>query len=152
MTEEEPKNVEQPPAEEVEEKPPKEEEPVKKKRTYQKRKMQILQQEDEKKQQNETRDEEGVPPPKKVRVTKQEDIPPPAERPSFLRGAVVKPLLLGLLASGSFLVNHMFNTHVPASLPQQQKKNTTQKTTENLRNENVMLPIHKKTVRIPGFD
>lgn len=133
---------EKPPAE-----PPAEEKPPK--RRYQKRKK-ILQDE-QKMEQNEARDEEEAPPQKKVRVTKQEDIPP-APEPSFLRGAIIKPLLLGLLASGSFLVNHMFQTHVSAPVPPlQQKKNATQKA-ENLRNETVMLPSRKKTVRIPGFD
>ena len=162
-TVEETKSVVQPP-EETEEKPPTEEKSImeeksiveekpapRKKRTYQKRKK-ILQDE-EKMEQNETRDEEEAPPQKKVRVTKQEDIPP-AQEPSFLRGAIVKPLLLGLLASGSFLVNHMFNTHVPASLPPQQKKNATQTNkTGNLRNtfDPVVLP-HQKKNSVPGFD
>ena len=144
-TEEEEKPEEKPPAEE--EKPPAE--PPRTKRKYQKRKMKILQ--DEEKKQQPLEEEEEAPPQKKVRVTKQEDIPPVPE-PSFLRGAIVKPLLLGLLASGSFLVNHMFQTHVSAPVPPlQQKKNATQKA-ENLRNEIVMLPSRKKTVRIPGFD
>ena len=152
MTEEETKSVEQqleqPPME-----PPTEEklpatEPAKKKRIYQKRKMKILQDEEKNfKEQNETREEEE-PPPKKVRVTKEDEDPPPVEQPSFLRGAIVKPLLLGLLASGSFLVNHMFQTHVPA--PPSQKKNTTQKP-EILRNETVVLHGKKKN-SVPGFD
>ena len=145
---EEPETV-PPPAEEVEKPPPAE----RVKRKYTKRKVKVLQ--DEVKKQNETREEDEPPPKKRVRVTKEEDTPtPPAEQPSFMRGAIVKPLLLGLLASGSFLVNHMFNTNVPAPLPPQQKKNTTQTNkTGNLRNtfDSVVLP-HQKKNTVPGFD
>ena len=86
---------------------------------------------------------------KRKRVEEEDEVPPPVEQPSFLRGAIVKPLLLGLLASGSFLVNHMVQTHVPAPTPPQ-KKNTPQKP-EILRNETIVLP-RKKTNSVPGFD
>ena len=72
--------------------------------------------------------DEEEPSTKRVRITKSDD-ETPIEEPSFFRGGFVKPLLLGLLASGSFYVNHLYKTTNPVVPPPPvqpvPKKNTT---------------------------
>ena len=66
------------------------------------------------------------PPNKRIRVTKE----PEQEQPCLVRGGLLKPLLIGVLASASFYVNHYYRTTTVAPplkppLPVGIKKKTT---------------------------
>ena len=91
------------------------EEPPKKK-SYVKRKAEILkgiEVVDKKEVVQETvpEEKEEEPPTKKTRITKDDNCSTETPSPSWLRGAVVKPLLLALVASLSFWVNNFYQTH-----------------------------------------
>jgi hypothetical protein len=99
-------------------------------------------------QKTDTEDQVEEPQAKRVRVTTEEE---EEEEPSFFRGGLVKPLLLGLLASGTFFVNNMYKTSVPKNTPPvQPKKKISQQTMPKPKN----FMFESKSVRrsiVPGF-
>ena len=86
-----------------------------KKKTYVKRKNEILKDIEvvDKKEvvEEPVSEEKEEPPTKKTRITRDNDCSTEAPTPSWLRGAIVKPLLLALVASLSFWVNNFYQTH-----------------------------------------
>ena len=58
--------------------------------------------------------DEDEPPSKRIRVTKE---PAEQEQPNALRGALVKPVMLAVIAAASFWVNNMYNTTTPIVQP-----------------------------------
>jgi hypothetical protein len=72
---------------------------------------------------------EEEPPTKRTRITKEDDCPTAHERPCWMRGAIVKPLLIAGVASLSFWVNNFYQTTRP---PPAIKKNTVQTEKKNL--------------------
>ena len=133
------------------------EEPPKKK-SYVKRKNEILKDIEEKKEVVEEKlpvpeeKEESEPPMKKTRITKDDDgTTTETPTPSWLRGAVVKPLLLALVASLSFWVNNFYQTHHQTPVV---KKNSYEikKTVQSVQRP---LPVFEnnphRRILVPGF-
>ena len=127
-------------------------EEVPKKKTYVKRKNEILKDievVDKKEVVEEPVPEE--PPTKKTRITKDDDCSTETPTPSWLRGAIVKPLLLGLVASLSFWVNNFYQTHHQTPVV---KKNSYEikKTVQSVQRP---LPVFEnnphRRVLVPGF-
>ncbi len=58
--------------------------------------------------------DEDEPPSKRIRVTKE---PAEQEQPNALRGALVKPVMLAVIAAASFWVNNLYNTSTPLPTP-----------------------------------
>jgi hypothetical protein len=94
----------------------------------------------------------------RIRVTAEEEETKTEspEEPSFLRGAIVKPVLLGLLAAGSFYVNQIFVTSkkqpnvekTPLQSNAEKKKKNSQKTTLPFN----LLYNRPKIHSVPGFN
>ena len=87
-----------------------------KKKTYVKRKNEILKDIEvvDKKElvEEPVSEEKEEPPTKKTRITREDaGMTTETPTPSWLRGAIVKPLLLALVASLSFWVNNFYQTH-----------------------------------------
>ena len=135
-------------------------EEVPKKKTYIKRKNEILKDIEipEKKEVVEEKlpvpeeKEESEPPMKKTRITKDDDgTTTETPTPSWLRGAVVKPLLLALVASLSFWVNNFYQTHHQTPVVKKNSQ-TSEKTVQGLqRPVSVFENISHRQILVPGF-
>ena len=98
------------------------------KRKNKKRKQEIINNLEEKAEEKQEEKQEEAP-SKRIKITKDVEQQEESE-PSLWRGAILKPAMLGILAAGSFYVNHMFNTSKPKfrspppapAKPQQKKK------------------------------
>ena len=93
------------------------------------------------------------PPTKKTRITKEDECTKIPEKPSWMRGAIVKPLLLAGVASLSLWVNNFYQTNHP---PVEVKKNTiqTQKTkTQGLQRSSFVFESKPRRTAsiVPGF-
>ena len=132
------------------------EEPPKKK-SYVKRKAEILkgiEVVDKKEVVQETvpEEKEEEPPTKKTRITKDNDCSTEAPTPSWLRGAIVKPLLLALVASLSFWINNFYQTHTPVVKKNSQTTSEIKKTVQGLqRPVSVFENNPHRQILVPGF-
>ena len=125
-----------------------------KKKTYVKRKNEILKDIEvvDKKElvEEPVSEEKGEPPTKKTRITDDNDCSTEALTPSWLRGAIIKPLLLGLVASLSFWVNNFYQTHHQTPVV---KKNS--QTSEIKKSLQRPLPVFEnnthRQILVPGF-
>ena len=96
-------------------------------------------------------EEKEEPPTKKTRITKDDDCSTETPTPSWLRGAIVKPLLLGLVASLSFWVNNFYQTHHQTPVVKKNSQ-TSEKTVQGLqRPVSVFENISHRQILVPGF-
>ena len=98
-------------------------------------------------------DLEIEPPMKKTRITKDDDgMTAEAPTPSWLRGAVVKPLLLALVTSLSFCVSNFYQTHQTPVVKKNSQTSEIKKTVQGLqRSVPVFENISHRPCVVPGF-
>ena len=125
-------------------------ETVKPKIKNKKRKQEIINNLEEKLEENQEKQEEEELPSKRIKVVKETNKQEDDSEPSLWRGAILKPAMLGILAAGSFYVNHMFNTSKPKFRPPPHPPSKPQQLKQNISNSAPFMRMQPKHT-VPGF-